>query len=310
MAVVAQQGELDSESLPVKNTFIHFRGSRRVLRVCATDPDDPCLLRHTAARAEFAGQCERISSEGDAGSQPADEVPTGPDSAAVHTPELTPRSTRSSSCGSPGVDPFARYVVGTPPIGWSSGCFGAYCGGSATTGGGSVASTPPGVFHAPAWQTSGAALRSVAVGRPWLSTTGVTAAASDALRFSITLRLPEAGALGLLFADGACPEEGQALRVQSVLPEGAIEAWNRQCIECPARAVKIVVPDDLLVEANGASDAAGMRAACGKDVLLKLTFRRPRAAPPWMGLGVASASGKVCLRLHDALQQDLRLVDP
>jgi len=74
-------------------------------------------------------------------------------------------------------------------------------------------------------------------------------------------------------------EEDKALRVEGVRPEGAVEAWNRQCVGSTA-SEKAVLSGDRIVSVNGVSnDPAKMLEECRDKQLLKLTVIRGEAVP-------------------------------
>merc|ERR1719230_968314 len=94
--------------------------------------------------------------------------------------------------------------------------------------------------------------------------------------FSFTLRNADGSDLGLNVSHH---EDDKALRVEGVRPEGAVEAWNRQCVGSTA-SEKAVLPGDRIVSVNGVSqDPAAMLEECRDKQLLKLTVLRGEAAP-------------------------------
>jgi len=296
---------VQTEPLPVKNTFIHFNGRQRTLRVCITDPDDPVLLPRKQHQEGEQGRFDTIRSEAcddsdDAASQTTDAV--SGDDLAVATPELTPRHMESPTGGSSGAasiimetpspnvcqDGLARLALGESTLNASAPAWNATAGSYAWPL--PVVAPPPPVpmtMPQPSPGCSGMF--------PPTPSAATPPSEGGLFRFSFTLRLAEAGALGITWADDAAGENGQSLRVAEVLPESAIAAWNRQCLE--GVRTKAVAADDVLVEVNGKADPAGMRAECDSKLLLKLTFVKqlPAVAPP-------AAGTKVCLRIHSALQ--------
>lgn len=95
--------------------------------------------------------------------------------------------------------------------------------------------------------------------------------------FSFTLRKADGTDLGLNVSHH---EEDKALRVESVRPEGAVEAWNRQCLGSAA-SEKAVLPGDKIVSVNGvANDPAKMLEECRDRQLLKLTVVRGAPEAP------------------------------
>lgn len=92
--------------------------------------------------------------------------------------------------------------------------------------------------------------------------------------FSFTLRKADGTDLGLNVSHH---EEDKVLRVESVRPEGAVEAWNRQCLGSAA-AEKAVMPGDRIVSVNAVSnDPLQMLEECRLRQLLKITVVRGEA---------------------------------
>lgn len=110
--------------------------------------------------------------------------------------------------------------------------------------------------------------------------------------FSFTLRKAEGFELGLGLtheenANGnALTDDGKAgLYVKSICPNGAVEAWNRQCVGGPA-AGKAVGVGDTIVKVNEAESPQDMIRECREKQLLRLTVRRGDGdgAPPALEL--------------------------
>jgi len=73
-------------------------------------------------------------------------------------------------------------------------------------------------------------------------------------------------------------EDDKALRVEGVRPEGAVGAWNRQCVGSTS-SEKAVIPGDRIVSINGVvNDPAKMLVECRDKQLLKITVTRGEAA--------------------------------
>lgn len=90
-------------------------------------------------------------------------------------------------------------------------------------------------------------------------------------RFTFTLRKADGADLGLNVSHH---ENGTALRVEGVRPEGAVEAWNRQCAGSAAQE-KVVVIGDNIIAVNGISDdPKKMLDECRDKQLLRLTVAR------------------------------------
>jgi hypothetical protein len=97
--------------------------------------------------------------------------------------------------------------------------------------------------------------------------------------FTVTLRKADGASLGLKIS---CDDSANALLVESVLPGGAVEAWNRQCTgdlhrffaggPGPQRAV---IPGDRIIEVNGISgDPPRLSSECASKRLLKIKVQR------------------------------------
>eukprot|EP00448_Togula_jolla_P002428 CAMPEP_0170603792 /NCGR_PEP_ID=MMETSP0224-20130122/19094_1 /TAXON_ID=285029 /ORGANISM="Togula jolla, Strain CCCM 725" /LENGTH=476 /DNA_ID=CAMNT_0010928683 /DNA_START=100 /DNA_END=1530 /DNA_ORIENTATION=- len=90
--------------------------------------------------------------------------------------------------------------------------------------------------------------------------------------FTFTLRKAEGCELGLNVShhEGGTP----VLQVESVRPDGAVEAWNRQC-QGTASAEKAVLPGDKITSVNKVSnDPIKMLEECKEKQLLRLTIVR------------------------------------
>jgi len=89
--------------------------------------------------------------------------------------------------------------------------------------------------------------------------------------FSFTLRKADGTDLGLNVSH---TEDDKALTVEGVRPEGAVEAWNRQCTGSTA-SEKAVCSGDRIVSVNGViNDPIKMLEECRDRQLLKLTVVR------------------------------------
>lgn len=86
--------------------------------------------------------------------------------------------------------------------------------------------------------------------------------------FGFTLRRAEGVEVGLKVND-----EENSLVISSILPGGAIEAWNRQCVGGPA-AGKALTPGDRIVCVNSASDSKSMLEECRAKQMLRFTVTR------------------------------------
>lgn len=95
---------------------------------------------------------------------------------------------------------------------------------------------------------------------------------ADAFIFSLTLRVADAGDLGL-----ALSPSGTVLRIDFVIPGSAAEAWNRQC-SCSGSPDRVLQPGDQIVSVNDvAGDAQAMINEC-RNRLVKLFIVRASAA--------------------------------
>jgi len=89
--------------------------------------------------------------------------------------------------------------------------------------------------------------------------------------FSFTLRKADNTDLGLNVSHR---NEDKVLRVEGVRADGAVEAWNRQCIGSAA-AGKAVMPGDRIISVNGVVyNPVKMLEECRDRQLLKLTIVR------------------------------------
>jgi len=121
--------------------------------------------------------------------------------------------------------------------------------------------------------------------------------------FSFTLRKADGAELGLNVSHH---EQDKVLRVEGVRPDGAVEAWNRQC-SGSAFAEKAVLPGDKIICVNHIYyDPIAMLEECKDKQLLKLTVVRgeiplppappqaltgsPAAQKPAFGLNVNAAT--------------------
>lgn len=93
----------------------------------------------------------------------------------------------------------------------------------------------------------------------------------DGLFFSFSIRRADDGGLGLNVEPSS---DGRVLLVQSVLPHGAIEAWNRQTRGAAKAPWKAVMPGDKIVCINGATDVAEMLEEIKAKLLLRLLVVR------------------------------------
>lgn len=91
--------------------------------------------------------------------------------------------------------------------------------------------------------------------------------------FNFTLRKADSTELGLNVSS-----QGAVLFVEGIRPEGAIDAWNRQCVaSCPERAV--MRGDRILSVNNVSGDPEKMLAECKNRQLLKFSVARGSCSP-------------------------------
>lgn len=74
-----------------------------------------------------------------------------------------------------------------------------------------------------------------------------------------------------------CDENRQALLVDSVLPDGAIDAWNKQVMGGP-KAERALLAGDMIVDINGMNDCLGMVDESQNSVFLKIKVLRQNSA--------------------------------
>lgn len=88
--------------------------------------------------------------------------------------------------------------------------------------------------------------------------------------FGFTLRRAEGVEVGLKVAH--CDGD-EALLINSIVPGGAIDAWNRQCVGGPA-AGKALTGGDRIVSVNSATNPEAMLAECRLKQILRFTVVR------------------------------------
>merc|ERR1719188_2892367 len=87
--------------------------------------------------------------------------------------------------------------------------------------------------------------------------------------FSFALRKADGTDLGL-----SVSQDGQALLIEAVRGDGAVDAWNKSCAGGP-RPERVVGPGDRIVGVNGVTeDPERMLEECESEQLLRLTVRR------------------------------------
>lgn len=114
--------------------------------------------------------------------------------------------------------------------------------------------------------------------------------------FSFTIRKADETDLGLNVTQR---EQERVLCVEGVRAEGAVDAWNRQCLggQFPEKAV---LPGDMIISVNSvAYDPERMLEECKERQLLRLTISRgglPLEQPPQTGAAGASPTPVTSLR--------------
>jgi len=232
-------------------------------------------VRHRGARAPLVHR-RHSGVQGPASAEPGDSTPSsgcaaaawcsGDESTDISTPEHSPRFAAREAWPSPGGAPEA--LLGTPPLG------DLHCTlpcplvfqrslvpdvvAAHTTGGGCL---PPDVRAA------------MPASPPRPGT-----AEAEGCSFAFTLRLADEYGLGV---DLAPPETcSRGLVVWHVLPMGAIESWNKQCLDGTPTHHKAVRPGDVITSVNGCTDCQDMLEQCRSRLLLKITVARA-PAPAW-----------------------------
>lgn len=100
---------------------------------------------------------------------------------------------------------------------------------------------------------------------PWVSD-------PDGRLISFTLRKAHGGLLGMELSEA---DDGRALRVELIMPAGAIPSWNQLCLNNPLTAHKAVFAGDKIVGVNGIAHASvGMLNELRETDLLRLTVVR------------------------------------
>jgi len=98
-----------------------------------------------------------------------------------------------------------------------------------------------------------------------------TLTVDDTSSFTFTLRLDDQVGLGVDLMP--CGVSGM-LFVKAVLPNGAVEAWNRQCFATSGKSAKALVPGYGIVSVNGKTGFANILDECKTSLLLKLCVCR------------------------------------
>lgn len=122
---------------------------------------------------------------------------------------------------------------------------------------------------------------------------GVSPDTSTPTVFSFTLRKAENTDLGINVSHH---EHDKVLWVEGIRAEGAVEAWNRQCIS-NAAAEKAVMPGDRIISVNAViGQPMKMLEECRDKQLLKFTIERGGAAQRPSVVAAASPKAATTLR--------------
>merc|ERR1711879_1105116 len=92
----------------------------------------------------------------------------------------------------------------------------------------------------------------------------------DGIFFTFTIRRADGGSLGLQVEQSS---RGEGLVVRGVSPEGAIDAWNRQCFGCSSQDRAVHAGDEIAC-VNGMSACKEMLEEIKAKQLLKLLVVR------------------------------------
>lgn len=113
-------------------------------------------------------------------------------------------------------------------------------------------------------------------------------------RFKFTLRKADGTDLGLNVSHN---ENEEVLRVDNIRPNGAVDAWNRQCAGAGNFNGRAVMPGDKIISVNNVSrDPQKMLEECKDKQLLKLEIARYEGvigAPPGIGAAPGLTPGAV-----------------
>jgi len=103
----------------------------------------------------------------------------------------------------------------------------------------------------------------------------------DAFIFGFTIRVAGGTELGLATSVPTDPVSGKDalyLRIDTVLPGGAVDAWNRQCGSSGAPE-KVLLAGDKVIRVNTTGDAEAMRREFATSRLLRMVIvRTPSSA--------------------------------
>lgn len=96
----------------------------------------------------------------------------------------------------------------------------------------------------------------------------------DAYVFGLTLRVADGAEMGLVCSTSPVDSTSPFVRIESIMPGGAAEAWNRQCGSSGA-AEKVLRPGDKIVRVNDQAHSADqMLKECKSARLLRLQVVR------------------------------------
>jgi len=93
------------------------------------------------------------------------------------------------------------------------------------------------------------------------------------MQFSFSMRRATNGQWGLDVTPVTSNEGRQALRVDALIQDGAIEAWNKQVMNGPKKDSAVLV-GDLIVGVNGKQECQAMLEESNSKPLLKIVVQR------------------------------------
>lgn len=253
-----------SSSVPVKHTFIHFESKRRLLKRWQSDPDPAPAFALVAIDDVLPPSMEEDDNEERDCRYEIDLAPTMSvegfscdEEEPLRTPELSPRHWAAPASPPPSMH-IDSWCMSSPvplsslPLVRPSDSIVAMLPCSLQRSPQPRSSPHHEEFEKQLPSTFGANLNS-----------GLT----DFCRFTFTLRRADGVSLGL---DVNCTD---ALIVQGVRPEGAVDSWNRQVRDGPTgwKALRV---GDALVAVNGETDCWKMLDEIKGNQLLKIEVER------------------------------------
>mmetsp|Transcript_73379 Transcript_73379/g.162300 ORF Transcript_73379/g.162300 Transcript_73379/m.162300 type:complete len:331 (+) Transcript_73379:126-1118(+) len=251
--------------LPIKNTFIHYDvdahsscglGRERALRRCRTDPWDLLSVRSHSPTMSSSTQAGDVS-PCRSGLGATSDTPPSPSVSSLGEPLLSLPDMHDDGMQTPEPQSPRTETTDSTPESWVTPMTQVWPPEAAL----------PWVPQAPVVSL---AAQLHAAPLPPSSESPVIDIEGLGTVFSFTLRLADGGRLGL---DVTRSHDEHALIVKRVLPEGGIQAWNRQVLGGPKwrKAVRV---GDAIVSANGTTGCQGMLDALMGTHLVKLSILR------------------------------------